>query len=229
MKTSNLMKLLSIVGLALGLFAPRADAYLADAKNQLSALDTTGTSRFFAGTAEAPGAGFNSLTTGIYWFVADTAGNGIQNPSTAMAGDILGADDRILWQDFGDGSTATTTLLGRFARNGIPVNDSYANNNIYVYVWNRPIPVALPHPGAAPASEGGTDIFVESSTMEGYKFGVLQLGVRPPPPTGGNGSWAVFADVYADTFTVAAVPEPSTFALAGLGLVGLIGYRRFKK
>ena len=35
--------------------------------------------------------------------------------------------------------------------------------------------------------------------------------------------------VYADSVTATAVPEPSSFALLGMGAIGLIGYRRWKR
>jgi len=46
--------------------------------------------------------------------------------------------------------------------------------------------------------------------------------------TAANGNTAPLIGAFANAFSVAAVPEPSTFALAGLGLASLLIFRRRK-
>lgn len=234
MKTMNLAKLSLIIGLAIELFAPRADAYFADSKTQLDAATTTLTRRFYQTLAGGIVTGNEAQTNStIVWFVADTLANGIQTTDLS-AGNVLGNDDIILWQDYGDGQQ-TGNANARYLRTGISVLDNvgFENAPIYVYVWNATYISSGPNSVFGPDNtslplQGLAGAFNEINVQDGMKYGTLLLGPRPPPMSG-NASWAIFQNVFMDQFTVAAIPEPSTFALAGLGLVGLIGYRRFKK
>lgn len=66
------------------------------------------------------------------------------------------------------------------------------------------------------------------------KYGALAAGFTTPTQTfqrlglivNGDGSQA---KVYFDNIAIGPVPEPSTIALAGLGIAGLLAVRRFRK
>lgn len=82
-----------------------------------------------------------------------------------------------------------------------------------------------------PAAAGQTVYFMvlayngadyNSSLIRGHSS-VLQLTAQSAPPIAGVGSLGSAA-----SFHVALVPEPSTFALAGLGLASLLIFRRRK-
>ena len=92
-----------------------------------------------------------------------------------------------------------------------------------------------PNQTSATFAFSGTGTFVlvayngasyNSSTIRGHSAAfTATAAVSPATPsalTGSNG------DPSAPQFSVSAVPEPSTFALAGLGLAGLLIFRRRK-
>lgn len=63
----------------------------------------------------------------------------------------------------------------------------------------------------------------ETSTIRGHSASFTLNSAAAPPVPGMGGSPGLMG-----TFAVVGVPEPSTFALAGLGLAGLLIFRRRK-
>jgi hypothetical protein len=119
------------------------------------------------------------------WFVADPSGNGL--PASAIPG--ASGDDIVLHKDAVDGSLPFNKV-GQFQRVGIAVANAYAQADIYVILWNGQ------GAGFEPTS--------------GSQYGVLKLGVRPPPTTGsGNASWSITENVSATQFTVGGGVEPN--------------------
>ena len=119
------------------------------------------------------------------WFVADPSGNGL--PAIAVPG--TSGDDVVLHKDVVDGSLPFNKV-GQFQRVGILVPNLYAQAVIHVVVWNGQ--------GAG------------FTPTQGSQYGVIRLGVRPPPTTGsGNASWSITENVSATPFTVGGAVEPN--------------------
>jgi hypothetical protein len=184
-----------------------------------------------AQTRTAPGGGLadrlftdNSFTTlapngRIIWFVADALGNGV--PTSPIEGSILGSDDTIIFQDIIDGGILGTQN-GRYSRAynnvmGVPLApDSTRNASIVMYLWNVSTVQSVPI----------TNGFF--TPVAGNTFGIFNIG-NVTEPAVGDALWEITSNVSASQFTVAAIPEPSTYALGGLGLISLALYRRMKK
>lgn len=148
--------------------------------------------------------GTPSAVSNVIWFVADTLTNGV--PTSPLAGSILGADDVLitnLYVGAGIGLGVKVGRLGPLTVTGI--SDVLSNAHIYAYLWNVPL---------------GTTV-----GQVGQQFGVLDLGIQlpnlPNPAT-----WTISSPIYGDTYSV--IPEPSTIALVGFGLLGAWAIRRRK-
>lgn len=120
------------------------------------------------------------------WFVADPSRNGI--PTNAVPGSV--GDDVVLFKDVVDG-TLPFNRVGQYQRIGITVDRQFESADIYVVLWN---------------GRGAT-----FAPGEGATFGILKLGVRPPPTTGsGNASWSIVENINAAQFRVGGtVVEPN--------------------
>lgn len=152
----------------------------------------------------------------VIWFVADLGNNGvITSPTVSDISNIkLGlGGDALIWADIVDGSRAGNQA-GKFTRGSISVPDTtaFSNANIYVYLWN------------VTAATSGTVAEVAIGTI-GQTFGVLNLGVTTIPG-GGNATWSIATPIAADSYAI--IPEPSTIALVGFGLLGAWAIRRRK-
>ena len=191
--------------------------------NYTADIFTFGTNRFLWLNSTS-----NSPVGTPIWFVADQSGNGLGfnagSPGPVDIGvvaafrDSLG-DDRLVYQNIVDGGLPG----GNFGRignllaipisptNGVRFTDQRLGQeenqptHVWAVLWNDTTPGEV-----------------------GDSFGVLDLGLVPYPTTG-NAQWNISANVFADTFLVTAIPEPSTIALGVLGFVGLVGYRRYRK
>lgn len=158
----------------------------------------------------------------IIWYVSagadgvlGTFNNGTP-PSMIFDTQVLGGDDVLLGQArvgsemfglaLGDGSLIET----------ITVDTIHSSRNIFVLAWGSDVDLSNP--------SGSVPILTPTP---GDFFNFVNLGVRLAPAVG-NANWDLASPLFSSGITI-AVPEPSTLALAGLGLVGLFGYRRFKK
>jgi hypothetical protein len=148
----------------------------------------------------------------IVWFVASVDANlGTFGLNTTLTPEqLLGPDDTLLIQTKVDGVGGVfgEGVLFETYDNIPAVN---ASRNMFMIVFgNRTAPGVVNHtPG------------------DGDQFGFASLGVRPPPGFG-NADWSPLAEVIGNTHLI-VIPEPSTYLLGGLGLLGLLGYRRFRK
>ena len=216
---SKLTKALVLAAATLVLTGVRAysqhTTYSAEGRTTVSALDNTSTNRLFSDAAFT----FLVPTNTIIWWVADTLGNGVPiataNPITHQG--VLGADDVLIFGDVVDG-TLFGNAPGKYARTlTVPVGQGYENAHIYFYLWN-----ATNNP---PQPFGSMD---KTNSAAGPSFGLFDTGVNPDPfPNPGNPSWFVSANIFSSQFVL--VPEPTAVALAGLGLIGMVTYRRFRK
>lgn len=152
----------------------------------------------------------------IIWFVASTDANlGTIAGNTIITADQLLGSDTFLAQTRVDGEMFQGGLGAGWLIETISPDTSFATSNIFMIVFGNRINANF---ASTPPPITPTD---------GDQFGFVNLGVRPPPASG-NADWNPTSQVFG-TGVLIAVPEPSTFALAGLGLVGLFGYRRFRK
>lgn len=198
--------------------AANAQTITADIISATSPSDPTIVNRFFQadGTTRAP------LNT-VIWFVADTAQNGLNlnsagantvfdvdfsNPSS-----ILGGDNLFLAQvrvGSGIGTIPPGNQAGKINATATVSNTALVQGaNIFALLFNQ--------------SDAGTLVPVAGDT-----FGIFNLG-NPVEPVLGNVPYYVSGNISWNTYTVAAVPEPSTYAMMLLGGLGVLGYRRFKK
>jgi hypothetical protein len=195
----NLLSVAAACGLTL-ISTNTASAYLADGRTIISDPNATEARLYSTTSVLAP-------VQSVIWFVADTLNNGI-NLAPADGASVLAVDDILIRADNVDGSLFGTNP-GKYIRGGIAVDDSFAAVPIYFYLWNT--------------LSASPDTFVPQN---GDTFGTYSLGVVPPPQVG-NAFWGIDGNVFGDTYIV-GVPEPSTYLLSGLGLLGLAAYRRFK-
>jgi hypothetical protein len=91
--------------------------------------------------------------------------------------------------------------------------------------------------GITPASFSETQrVFVGTFIFRGLQSGTANLTAVDPNPGGGGGDTATFnpaigldallAQGNATLNVVSPIPEPGTFALVGVGMAGLVAYRR---
>lgn len=145
------------------------------------------------------------------WFIGDTNNMGL---APIFPGGGLGADDQLIFGDAIPGERFFPPTSGVYERLGVGVTNTFnpATTAIWVVLWDRGV-----------ASPG--------QVQAGFKYGVLNLGLRPPPSGAGNADWTFptgpSGNIFANQFTV--VPEPSIMILSGLGIVGLMIGRRLRK
>lgn len=216
------MKLRLIAALALVLAftsvqTAKGQFYIADAATYGNlSISSDYAAKLFTGTQASPGPPVPDGT--VLWFVAsvDNVFNSGGDFGGQGPGGFLTADDTLLFS-IGVNGVANGGPQGSLIRDSdnasamlnIPVANS--PKNIHVYLWG------------GPNSTGNPSAFVPGP---GNTWGELSLGVRPDPNTPGqNANWIWNIPIYSGTIGV--IPEPSTLALAGLGVVGLFGYRRF--
>jgi hypothetical protein len=193
-----------------------AQQLLIDAKSTVSGTDPTLVNRLFQadGTTPAP-------TGTVIWYVADVSNNGLvlnsAGPNSVFDIDfsnpnsILGSDNIFLFEArVGDGIALPAARPGKVNKTGVGVPDtlSIRNATIYALLFNQQDPVFTPVPGDT--------------------FGIFNLGNPTEPPLGST-PYFITGNVSWNTYTVTAVPEPSTYAMMLLGGLGVLGYRRFKK
>jgi hypothetical protein len=206
---SNMSKArLMTVGVALVslMLALSANAYYADV--------FTGPDKDNIDTKLYLSAGNVAPTNRVLWFVVDTNNDGVD--TTPVQGSILGADDILVFQDtVGGGDIEGFGIEGQYL--GVPMgglspvnlSDSYQTKHIWVYLWN----------------------VVEGTTvgLAGQTFGALDIGAiaRVNP---NNAQWGINQNVYANQYSVAPIPEPSTYAMIGMGIVaGIAALRRHRR
>jgi hypothetical protein len=148
----------------------------------------------------------------IVWFVASVDSSlGTFGLSTTITPDqLLGPDDTLLVQtkvDGAEGAYGEGVLFETYEN----IPSVYTNRNIFLILFgNRTAPGTPNHiPG------------------DGDQFGFAALGVRPKPDFG-NADWSPLSAVIGNTHLI-VIPEPSTYLLGGIGLLGLLGYRRLRK
>ena len=86
----------------------------------------------------------------------------------------------------------------------------------FVFTGKSPGTVQLVAADPNPATTG------EVANFDGFTLD----GVSPPPPQGFGGIAALASGAVANLIVAVPVPEPGSMALAGLGIAGLIAYRR---
>jgi hypothetical protein len=196
--------------------------YSASSKTQVSAVDATIVNRLFLDAAFTTVAPTNS----VLYFVWDSAGNGVNTaPLSGADVDLFQADDVFLFQDvidgtiLGNGAGRYTQTFNSSRNSDVPATVT-ATGNIVVYLFNRQA-----NPPVAPASFAST---VRTQIPQvGDTFGIFSFA-SPGAPAIGDAQWNITGNINASQFTV-GIPEPSTYALGGLGMLSLALYRRMKK
>lgn len=205
--------------------------YTADAAtkgpNNFPDLDPFGP-RLFTGTSGTNRAPLNS----VVWFLSSTNSLLTLNPANGFGpGGVLTADDTLLFSvpivgvndpffgpELNAGGYITRSVEAGFDPLGFGPGETLIpavnlTKNIYVCLWN--------------ALDSTPNDFVPTA---GTTYGLLSLGVRPVPDLG-NSDWSITENIYSGHYLLTSgsenIPEPSSFALLGLGLLGLIGCRRF--
>ncbi len=201
---SNAIKALLVGTLALTVQLRDLLAYSASVKTQVSATDATGVNRLFLFNGQTNLAPIGSTI----WFVADTASNGVPHNPTDP-GSVLGVDDRLIWTDIVDGNQPGI-FPGRYSQTLTNLDPNDALVPVFFYLW-----------GNLQGSNAVPDF--------GSTYGLFSVGVVADPGFGAA-QWPIINNVFGNTFTVVgAVPEPAALVLVGLGLVSVLGYRRFKR
>jgi hypothetical protein len=199
----NCQKLITACALVTLSVTVSAQSYLADLSTTLLPTGGGVADRLYldaAFTTEAP-------VGARLWVVADTDGNGLPSYAGAISPDlVLGSGDQIIFYDAVDG-TILGNQTGRYNRAGITSLNENANYNLYAFLWGRGVPTS------------------EADVAVGDTFGVFNIGIRPPPGVG-NASWYIYENINGSQFSITPVPEPTTGAIAGLGLIGLALLRR---
>ena len=142
------------------------------------------------------------------WFVADTMNDGI---SAVQGGAIQESDVQKIEQGTGPDKrffddTVDGIILGnqpgKYRSKAIDVVDSWvADSNIQVFLWH--------------------DVNMSGTIGDrGDTFGILDLGIRPPPAELGNAEYIIATDIRADQVTVIPEPAAGRFLFAVLCLLG---------
>jgi hypothetical protein len=149
------------------------------------------------------------FTVGVYYAAGavDGAVNGVIGGSTTQAG----ANNGTL---VGSGLTLGTGVGATVATEG---------SGEYYSIPSHAVSVAAPtgSPTVTVVLVAYNGASYEASTIRGHSAAFTMTAVSAP-------GFALQTGAFAPQFAVAAVPEPSTFALAGLGLAGLLIFRRRK-
>ncbi|MBI3878981.1 MAG: PEP-CTERM sorting domain-containing protein [Verrucomicrobia bacterium] len=223
---------LSIIALIATTNRAAAQAFNADSRGEtFNGSGATGI-RLFQSGALISNTNTPSPIGSAVWFVVDTATNGV--PTNFLGGlpgfgpgGVLGSDDQLIWLDQVDGSAPGTTA-GRFVRAGIHSSlldaTTLPSAHYYLYIWNF-----LQNPIVGSGTNDAAALSTATAPVIGSQFGLVDFGVLAAPPALASLSLNFSANVWADTYTVTAVPEPSAIALAGVGALGLIALRRRKK
>jgi PEP-CTERM putative exosortase interaction domain len=195
------------------------DDYTTPAGNAVVAPGNVNVAFLWATTNNSPVAGIGAV------------GNPTNGPSLSLAGDPWGAiltngDNFTLAQDSSSGLIATIpNIASGFTKGGIAYNAGNAFQvagtvsggiyEIFIIGWSSayadPIAAAAAN---APVGWGNTFIYLSGSTSSTIPSG------QP---------LASFSASGAGAFGVSPVPEPTTFALAGLGAAALLIFRRRKQ
>jgi len=158
-----------------------------------------------------------------------TSGNGVGTGFTVGVYYAQGNVASTINAAIGGGGTATganpnnLTLVGSGLTLGTGSGATVATEGNGEY-YSIPVFVV---PGAAPTGSPTVTLVLvayngatyETSTIRGHSAAFAMTAVSSP-------GFAQNTGAFASTFAVAQVPEPSTFALAGLGLAGLLIFRR---
>jgi len=193
-------------------------------KSAWDGITTPGTMKLVNGSLDTAFlVGSSSSTPLISAVASQTATNGttLYNPVTAWA-DILSDPNFSLAQYAGSGTNAIATIgngggLGSFTGAQFPVNGTSSGTvyNVYVIAWSSAF--ATPQQAAsAGAAVGWSAVLPYSATSA---IGSAATFSATATAAGGIG---------LSQFGVVNVPEPASFALAGLGAAAMLIFRRRK-